>query len=203
MAYRAKWRAGTAAPPRCRPANQFAATPGGASALGAMSSSSAASASANAGSPVLGTRNVCQIAIVVRDVEKTARAFAEFLGVAVPPIKMTEPGRKVGMTFRGEPSDAQCKLAFFDLENTVLELIQPLGGHSSWQEVLDQKGEGVHHIAFRVNDTAGKVRTLAAEGASLFHQGLFRPGIKPEEGQYTYVDTREKLGVLIEMLEHT
>ena len=146
--------------------------------------------------PLLGTRRVCQIAVVVRDLEKSARAYAEFFGLPVPPFFTTEPGLAVNQTYRGQPSDARCRLAFFELENTTIELIQPLGGESSWQEALDKNGEGVHHIAFQVTDTAGKTRVLAERGMPLLHQGG-----DPRTGQFSYFDTREQLGVLIETLE--
>lgn len=152
--------------------------------------------SSNASGPVLGTRRVCQIAIVVRDIEKSARAYADFFGLPVPPVIITEPGLKVGQTYRGQPSDARCKLAFFKLENTEIELTQPLGGNSSWQEILDQKGESIHHIAFQITDTAGKTRALAAKGISVLHQGG-----DPKTGQFTYFDSRESLGIIIETLE--
>lgn len=146
--------------------------------------------------PLLGTRNVCQIAVVVRDIEKSARAYAAFFGLPVPPFIVTEPGLKVNQTYCGEPSDARCKLAFFKLENTVIELIQPLGGKSSWQAVLDEKGEGIHHIAFQVTDTAGKAKVLAAQGIPLLHQGG-----DPRTGQFSYFDARESLGILVETLD--
>jgi len=53
--------------------------------------------------PLLGTRRVCQIAVVVRDVEKSARAYAEFLGLPVPEFIVTEPGLRVNQHYRGEP----------------------------------------------------------------------------------------------------
>lgn len=146
--------------------------------------------------PVLGTRRICQIAIVVRDIEKSARAYAEFFGLPVPPILITEPGFKVNQTYQGKFSDARCKLVFFKLDNTEIELTEPLGGNSSWQEILDQKGECIHHIAFQVTDTAAKTRTLAAAGIPVLHQGG-----DPRTGQFTYYDTREKLGIIIEALE--
>lgn len=145
---------------------------------------------------MLGSRRVCQIAVVVRDIEKSAKAYAEFFGLPVPPIITTEPGLKVNQTYRGQPSDAQCKLAFLKLDNTEIELTQPLGGPSSWQDILDKQGEGIHHIAFQITDTAGKVRTLATNGIPLLHQGG-----DPKTGQFSYFDTRQKLGILVETLE--
>ena len=102
----------------------------------------------------------------------------------------------MNQTYRGAPSNAQCKLAFFELDNTTIELTQPLGGPSSWQDVLDQQGECIHHIAFQVTDTAGKARALAAKGIPLLHQGG-----DPQTGQFSYFDTRETLGLMIETLE--
>jgi catechol 2,3-dioxygenase-like lactoylglutathione lyase family enzyme len=152
--------------------------------------------SSSSSTPVLGTRQVCQIAVVVRDIEKSRHAYAAFFGLPLPPIIITEPGLKVGQTYRGKPSDARCKLAFFKLDNTEIELTEPLGGDSSWQELLDRHGECIHHIAFRVTDTAGKARTLALQGVPILHQGG-----EPATGQFTYFDTREKLGIIIETLE--
>ena len=152
--------------------------------------------SAPSSTPVLGTRRVCQIAVVVRDIEKAAHAYADFLGLPVPPIQKPGAGNLANHTYAGQPTDAECLLAFFNLENTVLELIQPLGGKSSWQQILDEKGEGVHHIAFQVTDVAGKSRTLAAQGIPMLHQGG-----DPAKGQFTYFDARKKLGILFETLE--
>lgn len=146
--------------------------------------------------PLLGNRRVCQIAVVVRDIEKSAKAYADFFDLPVPPIITTEPGLKVNQTYRGELSDARCKLAFFKLDNTEIELTQPLGGPSSWQNVLDEKGECIHHIAFQVTDTAGKVQRLAAKGIPLLHQGG-----DPKTGQFSYFDTRNALGLIVETLE--
>ncbi len=146
--------------------------------------------------PVLGTRRVCQIAIVVRDIDRAARHWSTFLGLPIPPTITTASGDKVGQTYRGEPSNARCKLAFFQMDNTVVELIEPLGGASSWQAVLEEKGEGVHHIAFNVVDTAGKTRSLAEQGLSVMHQGG-----DPATGQFSYIDSRDKLGVIVELLE--
>jgi len=77
-----------------------------------------------------------------------------------------------------------------------LELIQPLGGPSSWQEVLDEKGEGLHHIAFQVSGTAEKAQVLAERDIPLLHQGG-----DPRTGQFTYFDARASLGIIVETLE--
>ena len=39
---------------------------------------------------VLGTEIVCQVGIIVEDIEKTSRAWAELLGVEVPPVRLMD-----------------------------------------------------------------------------------------------------------------
>ncbi|MDF1512619.1 MAG: VOC family protein [Anaerolineae bacterium] len=143
----------------------------------------------------IGTHIVTQIAIVVKDIEKTCEAYSRILGLPVPPVSETG-GESARATYRGKPMLSQAKLAFFHLGQVSLELIQPLGGDSVWQEVLDEKGEGVHHIAFNVKGTNQVTAYLAEHDVPVIQQGHY-PG-----GMYTYVDSESQLAVMLELLEN-
>jgi len=143
----------------------------------------------------LGSTTIAQIAIVVRDIEEAAKRWAEVLGLPVPDVIVTRPGSEVHQTFKGKPSDAQARLAFFHLGQVQLELIEPLGGESTWQEVLDRKGEGFHHIAFWVEGMQRSVDFLKSQGIPMTQRGDMG------EGQYAYFDAEESLGVTLELLE--
>lgn len=143
----------------------------------------------------LGSTIVAQIAIVVRDIEGACKRWAEILGMPVPSIIITQPGEEVHMTYRGQPSNAQAKLAFFNLGQVQLELIEPVGEPSTWKETLDQNGESVHHIAFWVEDMQASVDFLKKHGIPMVQRGDMG------EGQYAYFDAQMKLGVQIELLE--
>lgn len=143
----------------------------------------------------LGTLRLAQVAIVTHDIDKLSARFAKLLGVSVPKVIVTAPGQEVEMTYRGQPSDAQAKLAFFELENLQLELIEPMGGASVWQEALDKKGEHVHHLAFWVHGIKRPVQFLAAEGCPVTQRGDMNGG------QYAYLGTDNFLGVALELLE--
>lgn len=143
----------------------------------------------------LGSTTVAQIAIVVRDIEGASKRWAEILGMPVPNIIITQPGNEVNMTYRGQPSNAQAKLAFFNLGQVQLELIEPIGEPSTWKEALDQNGESVHHIAFWVEDMQASVDFLKQHGIPMIQRGDMG------EGQYAYFDAQDKLGVQIELLE--
>ena len=143
-----------------------------------------------------GLKKVIQIAIVVRDIETASRRWAEVLGMPVPEIRTTRPGHEVKMTYRGRPSDGQAKLTFFNLGQVVLELIQPVGEGTSWKEILDKRGEGVHHLGFQVVDPDKASQSLEREGFPVIHKGRY----DSDDGTYIYFDSQKSLGVLIEAL---
>jgi catechol 2,3-dioxygenase-like lactoylglutathione lyase family enzyme len=143
----------------------------------------------------LGSTTVAQIAIVVHHIEEACKRWAQILGQPVPNVIITQPGNEVHMTYRGQPSNAQAKLAFFHLGQVQLELIEPIGEPSTWKEALDQNGESVHHIAFWTEDMQASVEFLKEHGIPLIQRGDMG------EGQYAYFDAQKQLGVQIELLE--
>lgn len=143
----------------------------------------------------LGSTTLAQVAIVVHNIEEAAQRYADVFGLPVPSIIVTQPGREVHMTYRGEPSDAQAKLAFFNLGQVQLELIEPMGGASTWQEALDRNGESVHHLAFWVEGMQRSVDFLKSKGIPMVQRGDMG------EGQYAYFDAEGPLGVTLELLE--
>lgn len=144
----------------------------------------------------LGNQVVAQIAIVVRDIEAAAERYSKVFGIAKPNIIITDEYDKAQTLYRGEASHAQAKLAFIKFGQVELELIEPIGEPSVWKDVLDQRGEGVHHIAFWVPDSDGAVKYLDSHGAPMIQQGQFTGGM------YTYVDSEPVLGVMLELLEN-
>lgn len=145
----------------------------------------------------LGENLVVHIALVVRDIEKSSRAYADLFGAEVPKASLTDPLEKTNVRFRGKPTEARAKLAFLRLDNITIELIEPVGGPSTWQEFLEKKGEGVHHIAFRVKGMEENVAVLEKRGGKLIQGGDFTGG------SYAYLDMTGQLGVIIELLTST
>ena len=143
-----------------------------------------------------GMKGVVQVAIVCRDIDASSKRWATVLGVDPPQIRTTKPGHEVKEMFRGRPSDGQAKLAFIRLGQVTLELIQPVGGNTSWKEFLDANGEGVQHIAFQVQDLDQTVKSLGGMGMPVLHKGRY----DDDSGSYTYVDSRKALGVTLELL---
>jgi methylmalonyl-CoA/ethylmalonyl-CoA epimerase len=142
----------------------------------------------------LSSTQVTQIGIIVRDVEAAARRWAALLGVPVPEARITGVSAETKMTYRGAPSEGRAKLAFFTLGSVSLELIEPVGGPSTWRDFLDRRGEGVHHLAFQVKDTEDEGDVLAGHGVPRVQSGEWGTG------RYAYHE--DSLGVAIELLQH-
>jgi len=145
---------------------------------------------------LLGTDKVTQIGIVVKDIEKKRAEWAKLLGVAEPPIIQTSGFEEAQTYFEGQPSEATARLCFFNLGQVAIELIQPDGRPSSWQDHLDRHGESVQHIAFEVPAMKTARANLDAEGIRTNQFGEYTGG------RYAYVDSLNQLGVHIELLEN-
>lgn len=146
---------------------------------------------------ILGTRKVTQIGIIVKDIEKTAEAYAHFFGIQKPGIVVTDIFDKAHTEYEGKPTQARAKLAFINVgESLDLELIEPDHEPSTWRNFLDTHGEGVHHIAFVVKDMDEKIASLEESSIPLQQKGDY------EGGRYAYMNSSEQLKVIIELLEN-
>ena len=143
----------------------------------------------------LGTTTVTQVAIVVRDIEAKARAWARLLGLPMPAVIVTDPVELAHTEYRGQPSPARAKLAFFQVGQVSLELIEPIGGPSTWQEHLEAHGESLHHIAFQIQGMQDKLAYLDANDIPLVQRGEYKGG------RYAYADGTQALGTVLELLE--
>jgi methylmalonyl-CoA/ethylmalonyl-CoA epimerase len=144
----------------------------------------------------LGTTTVTQIGLVVEDINRSIDAYCSVLGLPRPNIIITDEYQKAQTNYRGHPTPARAKLAFFDLGQVSLELIEPVGEPSTWKEALEKNGEGFHHIAFQIKDTDRVVNNLEANGIEMVQQGQYTGGM------YTYLDATQKLGLVLELLEN-
>jgi methylmalonyl-CoA/ethylmalonyl-CoA epimerase len=144
----------------------------------------------------LGTMQVCQIGLVVHDIEKSLDGYCDVFGIPRPPVRITDEYEHSKAVYRGQPTKARAKLAFIDMGQVQIELIEPVGEPSTWKEALDEKGYGVHHIAFVIKDTNQVVKNLAEKGMTLAQQGRYTGGM------YSYIDSVKELGVNLELLEN-
>ncbi|MCL2058252.1 MAG: VOC family protein [Oscillospiraceae bacterium] len=151
-------------------------------------------------SGIIDTNIMTQVGFVVRDVEASRKKFAEFFGVEPPPISDSGKYEVTGTVVNGKPApEASCKMAFFRVgQNVSIELIEPNGAKSTWQDFLDEHGEGIHHIAFGVKGMDEKIQACESFGMKCLQRGKYGNA----SGEYAYMDAGADLKCIVELLEN-
>ncbi len=146
--------------------------------------------------PSINKDKFCQIGLIVRDRDATAAKFEKLFGVKAFGFMETQSQEESGALLRGEPATGRAKMAFIDFGAIQVEIMEPFGGPSAWQEFLDDHGEGIHHLAFRSADMDADGNHLEQSGYPLVQKGDFG------EGCYAYYDTDASpgIGFAIELL---
>lgn len=123
------------------------------------------------------------IGIAVRDMDAAIKKY-EMVGAKVL-------GR--------EPSkDGKLELAMLDLGGDLIEPIAPIQGESGVSKFIEQRGEGIHHFAFEVDDIAAELAKLKGEGFDLIDEKA-RPGFMGH--MIAFIQPKSTMGSLWELVE--
>lgn len=88
-----------------------------------------------------GAVSVAHVGIVVRDVERSAQAWAALTGADPPAVRTEE----------ADGGEGAVRAARLRLSNVTLELLEPVGdAPGAYRDFLDTRGQGIHHVALRV-----------------------------------------------------
>lgn len=136
-------------------------------------------------------------ALVVRDIDKAATVFKALDVGPFPPFLGGQGMSFSGKTVHGKPVDydMDLRIARSDLGGLTVELIQPLKGDSIYQEFLEEKGEGLHHLAFMVDDVDAEIADMEKKGFRVIQTGAM-PNTK-----WAYLEPVESGGPLIELCQ--
>jgi methylmalonyl-CoA/ethylmalonyl-CoA epimerase len=74
---------------------------------------------------------------------------------------------------REEVESQKVKTAFFEAGDVHIELLEPTSDDSPIAKFLEKNGEGVHHIAFRVDNIEGQLKQASDAGVRLIHEVPF------------------------------
>jgi methylmalonyl-CoA/ethylmalonyl-CoA epimerase len=124
----------------------------------------------------------------------------DHLGIAVRSLDETVPVYEKALGLRCEHREEvpaqKVRTAFFDVGGVHLELLEPTSPESPIAKFLADRGEGIHHIAFRTNQITDQLAQAAGAGVRLIHE-------KPFEGAagklVAFLHPKSTHGVLIEL----
>jgi methylmalonyl-CoA/ethylmalonyl-CoA epimerase len=124
----------------------------------------------------------------------------DHLGIAVRSLDETVPvyEKALGLRceHREEIASQKVRTAFFDVGGVHLELLEPTSPQSPIAKFLADRGEGIHHIAFRTDNITGQLAQAAGAGVRLINE-------KPLEGAagklVAFLHPKSTHGVLTEL----
>ncbi len=127
-----------------------------------------------------------QIGIVVKDLDRAIEYYSSIFGWGPFRVQQFETKR---FTYRGQTGPMKMKVGFAQSGPIEIELIQVLDGETPWTEFLREKGEGLHHLRFRVDDLDGMLSELAEEGIEPAFRGT----------RFAYLNSDKIGGVIFEL----
>jgi methylmalonyl-CoA/ethylmalonyl-CoA epimerase len=122
--------------------------------------------------------------IAVADIEEALAFYRDVLGLP--------------LVHRETLGDQGVEAALFDVGDSHVELIAPLGADTSVARFLHQRGPGLHHVAYRVGDIDATLASLSAAGVRLIDQQP-RAGIRGS--RVAFLHPSASGGVLTEIVE--
>jgi methylmalonyl-CoA/ethylmalonyl-CoA epimerase len=88
--------------------------------------------------------------------------------------------------------------SFFQLGETKIELLEACDENSAIAKFIQKRGEGIHHIAFEVDDIQAEMDRLQKEGFELIHQS---PKDGADNKRICFLHPKSTNGVLIELCQ--
>ena len=129
-------------------------------------------------------KHIDHIGIAVKSIEQAGKFYTDVLGLNIQEIE-TVAEQKVNVAF----------IPITDSEVELLESVEPDGPVAKY---IKSRGEGVQHIAFRVDDINQCLEELKAKGVRLIDQ-------VPRDGagnaKIAFIHPKETNGVLVEICE--
>lgn len=127
----------------------------------------------------------------------------EHLGIAVKSLDEAIPYYEniLGMKCYSieEVADQKVKTAFFKVGQTKLELLEPTSDESPIAKFIEKRGEGIHHLAFAVEDgVANALAELEGKGVRLIDKA---PRKGAEGLNIAFIHPKSTHGVLTEFCE--
>lgn len=129
--------------------------------------------------------------------------YIEHIGIAVSnldtAIKYYEDVLGLSCYAVEEVKDQKVKTAFFKVGQTKIELLESTSPDGPIGKFIEKKGEGVHHIAFAVNNIEDQLKDAASKGVRLIDE---KPRGGAEGLDIAFLHPKSTHGVLTELCEN-
>jgi len=127
-------------------------------------------------------KRIAHLGVAVQDLDAAVKFFTQGL-----PLEMTHSEDYQGM-----------KIGFIPVGDSSIELLQDVSGASAVRKFLDKNGEGIHHIAFEVDDIHQAVAELKEKGGKLIDE---TPRLGAHGMSIAFMHPKATHGILMEICQ--
>jgi methylmalonyl-CoA/ethylmalonyl-CoA epimerase len=129
-------------------------------------------------------KHIDHIGIAVKSIEQAGKFYTETLGLKIEDVENV--------------ADQKVNVAFIPITDSEVELLESTEPDGPVAKYIDARGEGVQHIAFRVDNIEAALEELKAKGVRLINE-------KPRKGaggaMIAFIHPKETNGVLVEICQ--
>ena len=126
------------------------------------------------------------VAIAVRDLEAAIEFYAKAFGATVAHREIVE-------------SDG-VEEALLKVADSYVQLLTPIRDDSPVAKAIDKRGEGIHHVGYRVDDCAAALESMKSAGATPIDAAP-RPGSRGTT--VAFIHPKGSFGTLIELVQES
>ncbi len=127
---------------------------------------------------------VDHIGIAVNNLEETLKVYQEVLGLELHGVEVVE--------------EQKVKVAFLPIGDTEIELLEATSPDSPIAKFIEAKGQGVQHIAFKVDNIEKALEDMKTKGMRLIDE---KPRYGAGGARIAFLHPKSTNGVLIELSE--
>ena len=129
-------------------------------------------------------KQIDHIGIAVKSIEDALEIYTEFLGLKATHVETVE--------------EQKTSTAFIPVNDCEIELLESTSEDGPVAKFIEKRGEGIHHIALRVDNLTEKLKELKQKGVRLIDQ---EPRIGAGGAKIAFIHPKVTKGVLIELCE--
>jgi methylmalonyl-CoA/ethylmalonyl-CoA epimerase len=124
------------------------------------------------------------IGVAVKSIEEALKLYEGVLGLKLEEVETVE--------------EQNVKVAFLPVGDTEIELLESTSPDGPIAKYIERKGEGMQHLAFKVESIEDALKTLKAKGVRLIDE---TPRMGAGGAKIAFVHPKETFGVMIELSE--
>ena len=145
----------------------------------------------------MGIRRITEVGVAVRSLDTATDLFEKLFDAEIGEVKEIE---QYSMRFR------MCRVGKVDFE-----LMEPTGETGVIAEFIEKRGEGLHHVAFAVDDINDTMSTLGKKNVQFVADAPMRESLDvvdyagrrfSEDIQFTFSHPASILGILFEFIQY-